>query len=240
MAIWGGGGGGGSIIEITRSDCKYPVYIRNGTTDKYVYEHIFLEKEYAIKTKRSPKTIVDAGANIGLASVYFANQFPESQIIAIEPECGNYELLKKNVENYKNIIPLNNALWNTSEEIDLLDTGLGEEGFMVTTKDEHHITKTPKHNLKNKIKGITIDEIMKNYNFDSIDILKIDIEGSEREVFECSDGWINKVNAIIIELHERMKDGCCRVFYNKTNGFSEEWAVGDSSFLARNGFMEKA
>jgi len=48
------------------------------------------------------------------------------------------------------------------------------------------------------------------------------------------------VNAIIIELHERMKDGCCRVFYNKTNGFSDEWAVGDSSFLARNGFMEKA
>jgi hypothetical protein len=81
---------------------------------------------------------------------------------------------------------------------------------------------------------------MNNFNIDAIDILKIDIEGAEKEVFENSDLWMRKTNVIIIELHERLKDGCCRVFYNKTNDFDREWSQGDSIFLVKNNAITKA
>jgi hypothetical protein len=80
---------------------------------------------------------------------------------------------------------------------------------------------------------MTIDKIMKNYSLSKIDILKVDIEGAEKEVFSDTLSWIEKVDSIIIELHERMKKGCNRTFYYGTNGFDNEWKQGENIYLAK-------
>ena len=80
---------------------------------------------------------------------------------------------------------------------------------------------------------MTIDTIMEEHRIDFIDILKIDIEGAEREVFGDASLWIGKVDALIVELHEQMKPGCNRSFYNATNGFDEEWHQGENEYLVR-------
>jgi hypothetical protein len=97
------------------------------------------------------------------------------------------------------------ALWDTIGQIDLLDTGLGNNAYMVAqSKDD--IIKTPKRNLKNIVNTVTIEKILEDYNLDKID-------------------------AIIIELHERMKDGCCRAFYSNTISFAHEWSRGENIYL---------
>jgi FkbM family methyltransferase len=207
--------------------------------DLGTYWQVFVQKEYAFKANKTPNVIVDAGANIGLASIYFANRFPNTPIISIEPEFNNFELLRKNIEPYKNIIPLHCALWNTNKEIDILDTGLGTNGFMTLDKTVTYHINTPMEIFTHKVKTITIQNILAEYNLNYIDILKIDIEGAEKEVFENADVWIERISAIIIELHERMKPGCDRIFYTKTTGFSEEWTRGENVYLARNKIIER-
>jgi FkbM family methyltransferase len=223
------------LLKILRHNCKYEFYLRDKTMDLGAYQQIFIDKEYDFIATPPPPymTIIDAGANIGLASIYFANKFPQAKIIAIEPEVSNFELLKKNVSKYPNIIPLQAALWDTIGQIDLLDTGLGNNAYMVNQLDST-IIKTPKHDFRNVVSTVTIEKILEDYNLDRVDILKMDIEGAEKEVFNSSKNWIQKVDAIIIELHERMKDGCCRAFYNNTTEFTNEWTRGENIFLTRS------
>ncbi len=174
---------------------------------------------------------MDAGANIGLSSIYFANKYPKARIIAIEPEISNYKLLEKNIMPYKNISALNVALWNKNERISLVDPGLGKWGFM--TANEGQKNDIFESNTCHKVQGLTIARIMSMNNLEQIDILKIDIEGAEKEVFTDSSHWIEKINILIIELHETMKTGCNRSFYNGSNGFNNEWIQGENIFLSR-------
>lgn len=83
------------------------------------------------------------------------------------------------------------------------------------------------------MKAMTLGKIIADYQLNKIDILKIDIEGAEKEVFEDASSWIGKVEALIIELHEDMKSGCNRSFYNGSNGFDDEWRRGENVFLAK-------
>jgi FkbM family methyltransferase len=228
------------LLKVIRQDCPLPIFLREKTSDVGTYWDIFFKSEYNFTACKEPEIIIDAGANIGLTSVYFANKFPHAKIIAIEPESGNFEVLLMNIKNYPNIFSVNAALWNECGEIDILNVGLGNNGFMTGSESDHAILKTPVFELKNKVTAVTVEKIMKDFNIDTVDILKIDIEGAEKEVFENSDLWIQKINVIIIELHERLKDGCCRVFYNKTNGFDSEWSQGDSIFLVKNNVIIKA
>jgi len=219
-----------TFLKITRQDIKFPIYLRTSSSDVPTYDQVFLKGEYEFNVKYSPKVIIDAGANIGLASIYFANKFPEVKILAIEPEASNFEMLKKNTAQYENIIPIHGALWNENNQIDLMDPGLGEWGFMT---QEVNLKEENLGERRHRVKGLTIDRIMEEHGIEFADILKIDIEGAEREVFNDPSGWISKVGALIIELHERMKSGCNRSFYNATNDFDEEWHQGENEYLTR-------
>ena len=70
-----------------------------------------------------------------------------------------------------------------------------------------------------------------------VDILKIDIEGAEKEVFADPSLWIDKTKSIIIELHERMKPGCNRSFYRGSEGFDDEWSIGEKVYLSKAGYL---
>ncbi|RYG31009.1 MAG: FkbM family methyltransferase, partial [Chitinophagaceae bacterium] len=73
------------------------------TSDLAIFEQVFLRGDYDISFPFTPRTIVDAGANIGLFSVLMKSRFPESTIIAIEPDQLNFELLEKNISSYNGI-----------------------------------------------------------------------------------------------------------------------------------------
>jgi hypothetical protein len=124
-----------ALLKINRIDIKAPFFLRVPSLDVWTFDQIFIKQEYDFDVKRTPKVIVDAGANIGLASIYFSNKFPDSKIIAIEPEESNLEILRKNIAPYDNIIPVCGALWHENTRINLVDPGLGKWGFMTQAQD---------------------------------------------------------------------------------------------------------
>src|SRR5215475_12556495 len=83
-------------IRVRPRGFRSSIRLRIRTTDPLLYEHILLEREYAFDLPFSPKFIVDAGANIGMASIYFARRYPGAKIFAIEPETSNFAILLKN------------------------------------------------------------------------------------------------------------------------------------------------
>ena len=178
---------------------KYPVFLRgqHSKSDVHMFEQIFRTWDYDINVPVDPKIIIDLGANVGLASVYFANRFPNAKICALEPNDENYAVACKNVKEYANVKMVHGAIWNTAEKIHLIDKGYGEASFMVESG--------PGTNSVNAYTVKTVMEMMKT-NF--IDILKIDIEGTEKEIFETGyEEWLPLTKIIIVETHDRYKKG---------------------------------
>lgn len=115
-------------IELVPADCLHPIRLRLPPSDVPTYKQVFLDGEYDFSVKAPPNVIVDTGANIGLASIYFSNRYPHTRMFAIEPEQTNFERLKVNGAPYPNIVPVQDALWNRNEEINLVDPGARRVG----------------------------------------------------------------------------------------------------------------
>ena len=168
--------------------------------------------------------IIDGGANIGFASAYFTNKFPASQILALEPESENYTWLQKNTKNYENITTIKGGLWNKDSFLHVKDEGWGIRGFMVEEVEQE---------TKDTIRGCSIKTLMEKYNIESIDIFKIDIEGSEKELFEKNyEFWLPKTKCIIIETHDRMKEGCSKAVFNTIEKYDfDKFESGENVIL---------
>ena len=82
---------------------KHPVFLSNYQADVTTLFQIFFAKEYKVPSDLSPDFIIDCGANIGFSAIYFANEFPTSKIIALEPDKQNFGFLQKNTSFYKNV-----------------------------------------------------------------------------------------------------------------------------------------
>ncbi len=176
---------------------KFPLEGRSGTSDILVYEQMFVQHEYAcLPDVGAVKTIVDCGANVGYASAYLLSRFPEAQIISIEPDSGNFAMLQKNTAPYGERAHLVQAgVWSHSAELVIRREAFGgsEWGFTV---EECPPGQTP------DVKAVGLGELMTQYQLDTIDILKVDIEGSEKVVFASNyENWINRVRVLVLELH---------------------------------------
>jgi FkbM family methyltransferase len=196
---------GKKIIEISAKNAASIIYLRNGTTDVHTFYDIFTNHEYDIDFGFTPETIIDCGANTGLVTVFYKSKYPESKIIAIEPESSNFEMLFKNTASFKNVHCLQNAVWGNEGFIEISDPGFGNWGFMTSETENESDTS---------VKTVTIDSIMQKFELQNIDVLKIDIEGAEKEVFESNNQeWLSKTRVILIELHDRLKPGCSTAFF---------------------------
>ena len=209
-----------TVIGITPKNFKYPIFLRNNTSDVEAFYQIFDRMDYQLDYGGMPKTIIDCGANAGCASVYFKNKYPDATIVAIEPEPSNFKILTMNTEKYKDVHCLNYGIWNKSTNLEIINEGKGNWSFSTNEVDYEN---------ENTIKAISIEEIMKRYDLKQIDILKIDIEGSEKEMFEKNyEKWLPLTKTIVIELHDWMRPGCSKsVFkalgnYNFSSSFQGE------------------
>lgn len=202
-----------------------PVHIRIKTSDEVVYRDVLLAQQYAFDLPFSPKTIVDAGANIGTTSIYFAHRYPDATIIAIEPEASNFAVLLRNVQPYPLIIPLRAALWNRDGEIVVTepDPASGASGkWGCVTHEGRGINKVP---------AITMDTLMRKMCIDAIDLAKIDIEGAEREVFEDTR-WLSGLGCLMIEFHDRFRPGCTEAVEPTLQEFVRT-QLGETTFYVR-------
>ena len=210
-----------------------PVTIRLGGSDLRTFLHVIASDGYAFpfSLDREPTVVVDAGANTGLSALWFATKYPKAIVLSIEPSPDNFELLVENTRHLPNVVPICAALWSETGTVSLLDPGQGPWAYRVAeSKSDARQLEVSETDV---ISAIDVPTLMATYGVDHIDILKIDIEGSEREVFEDAAGWIDRVHAIVIELHDRIKPGCSRSFFAATPQFTREAVRDEDVFVAR-------
>jgi len=185
-------------VTISTNGIKHPLFVRLRTSDAVIFRDVFFEREYYYQTSFSPRTIIDVGANCGMTSVFYANLYPEAAIVALEPEASNFAALVRNTRAYPNITPIHAALWSSDGQVEVFPPWprwrtWGKWGFRVRKG--------------NGCRALTMRTLMREVEMETVDILKIDVEGAEREIFSSCD-WIDNVKLLAIELHDRDCPGC--------------------------------
>lgn len=195
------------------------VFLRPGTTDQQVYDEIFISNEYDIDLG-DPKFIVDAGAHIGLSSVFFACRYPKATVVALEPEPTNFAILLKNTKDFSNIRPLQAGLWSKKTHLRIEDSNVPTWSFRVLESASGE-----------GIPSVGIADILLDYKAIRLDVLKIDIEGSEVEVLRHSASWIDNVQTLIIELHDRFRPGCTEALETAISGHNFRKSISGESIV---------
>ena len=187
---------------------SYPLFARLWPhSDAMVLEQVMVNEEYKAVTDfykdnfpgESKLRIIDAGANVGYSSVFFLNEFPAATIACVEPDSKNVGMLQKNLAPYIN-----------SGQAKIFQNGLmsHDNKNIVTTKDfrdgKDWSVTVEESQTESDLKSITVEGIRNQMGWDEIDVLKIDIEGAERFVFDDSANldYLQKVKTLAIEIHD--------------------------------------
>lgn len=185
------------------------VWLRPGTADWHTYEQIFIRRDYDLQglsqrdrvliqyrkllsTGRRP-IIIDGGAHIGLATCWFKQVFPEATICSIEPDHGNFDLLKRNVAGVADVIAIRAGLWDRQATLSIRDAAAETWSFEL---------QEDVADVANSTTAITVPEVLAHVSDGTCFIAKIDIEGGERQLFRSNTEWLDTVPLVIIELHD--------------------------------------
>lgn len=208
-------------------DVSLSILIKRNSSDSRVVQQILIAKEYLpIVTLLSrynviPNKIVDAGANIGLTTLYLKSIFPSASIIALEPNKMTFERMVVNLElnQCKEVIPLNIGLWAK-------DTYLTPDNTFRDGQDWSFSLKMRETDSDQRIEAKCIESLINEYNWNGIDFLKMDIEGAESNIFgadEFVQNWLPKTKVIAIEVHNELncEERILKILTN--NGFKIEY-----------------
>ena len=156
------------------------VYMRAGSSSDYeVFWQTFVDEELKpLRAISDPVVIVDCGANIGYASTYLLEAFPTARVIAIEPEPENAEVCQLNLEPYRNRSTLlRAAVWERTTQLSLSRGNYGDGREWATQ------VRSPEPGELPSVQAIDLLTLMSEQAINTIDLLKIDIEGSELQLF---------------------------------------------------------
>lgn len=194
------------IIELREGTSDFPLFFQLFVTPQYDIKSFTrcadVERRYAdILAKGERPLIVDAGANNGLSALYFRDRYPEAAIVALEPEAGNFAELQRRMRDDPLCLSVEAALANFDGEVEIEDPGLGECGFR-TRRSEQGIRA---YRLASVIE-------MAPWPVDPF-ILKVDIEGFERDLFDDLETF-DAFYLAYVELHDWMlpKEGTSKSF----------------------------
>lgn len=183
------------------------LFCRNQSHSDYaVFNQMFVLEEYKtvssilrtnIEFNSKESVLIDAGANVGFATIYLNQILSFNKIFCIEPSKDNFQILKKNTEslNSKHLFLMNKALSGSENACYTIENNFRDgKDWSITTKKSD----------SGEIQGITLNEIIKKNDLQEITLLKIDIEGAERFIFESSTdlSFLNITKVIVIEIHD--------------------------------------
>ncbi len=173
-------------------------------------DSIVNKDQYSVKKFLKPSSVIfDVGANIGIFSIYTASLDTTNKIYAFEPVRNTYEILKKNISSYQNIIPFEKALGNhhTSAQIRTSSSYTSVSRIQDEKIDSEWDTKKITFDGYEEIEITTIDEVMKEQHIPRLDFLKIDTEGYEMAVLEGAKETIQAHTPVIsLSAYHRLND----------------------------------
>ena len=207
------------------------IYYRSSARhdDKWMARQVLMFTEYKIPTRQylealqayaKSKTgfplIIDAGGNIGTSSFYFLKIFPEAFAYVIEPESSNFELLSINLARRANVNLFQGAIGSKTGKA-FLDRR-SDCAHRITDRGDEHI------NVIDTASILAEMEPRGAFPF----IYKVDIEGSEDDLFAGDISWLQKFPCLVIELHDWMLP-----FTGNSSNFLRAIAAGDWDIIPR-------
>jgi FkbM family methyltransferase len=191
----------GGVKTIQVPGMPNPIFMRTGTSDRSAFNEVIVKRWYDHPFPGgAPRLIIDAGANVGYASIRFAELYPQADIIAIEPDRDNFELIRRNIAPYPRVKTLRCGVWPRTTELVIENPQAKSWAFRVreARPGEQGFT------------AVGLAELAEQHPSRCIDLLKLDVEGSEKELFEdpACHRWLSRTRMIFIELHDRIKPGC--------------------------------
>lgn len=203
------------------------LHLRLADSDFAAFRQVFVNREYdlevlgqtqarvqaryqAIVDSGKTPVIIDAGANVGAASLWFARTFPKAAIVAIEPDPDNAKLLRLNTAGAPQVIVQEAAIAGERGNVSLDNNGAG---WAVTT------VRTETGGLA----AITMEDAVATVPDGVPFIAKIDIEGFEADLFAGDLAWIDRMTVVMIEPHDWL-------FPGRKTSRSFQSAMGDRDF----------
>jgi len=198
-----------------------------GKLDFGVLSHFWKEGYYISDTPADRITkIMDCGANIGDETARFRLHYPEARIIAIEPNRENFSILNESFFKDRLVEPVHGAVWSHDTQLNLVQPRNGNPESSRVTESE---------NLTEPVPAYSIPTLMSRAGWKEIDILKLDIEGAENQLFKtgCED-WIEKINVLIFEAPDSDCRGTTQLIFSRLSRISfKVHACGENLILVR-------
>jgi FkbM family methyltransferase len=167
---------------------QYPILVRPETMDADIIISNIVREEYGqFEPSSEPLWMIDAGAYIGDTASFFLSRFPKLRVVALEPSPPSYEAATSNLRPYmERVTLLRKGLWGSNKTLNLRGTWAG------ATIEE----------IGEQIECVTIPSIIEEFDIPRVNILKMDVEGAETDVFSASDlNWLKKVDLLLVEIH---------------------------------------
>ena len=182
-----------------------PIYFKsnkNDTTYQNLVEVFFkLDYQGDFCKINVNDTVVDVGGNVGIFTA-FAQQMKPKHTFVVEPMGETFKYLTENLSNFKNITLINKAISKNGGDMEFLSAN--HSGCSILKDNLEGDGRVIFNGSKSvTVKTTTINNLIKEYNINYIDFLKVDCEGGEKDLFETIDkNYLeNNINKIILEYH---------------------------------------
>jgi FkbM family methyltransferase len=157
------------------------------------WQDLFVRQMLRFEADQPAPRIIDGGANIGLASLYFKRLYPSARITAFEADPAIHAVLADNLHRNGagDVEAVHAALWTSHGEID----------FRCEGTDSGSVAEVPlaPTGPVRRVPAVRLRDVLDK---EPVDFLKLDIEGAERAVLaDCGDS-LRQVRALCLELHE--------------------------------------
>lgn len=185
---------GTQAVRLNLPQLQHPFYVRPGTTDASgIVQNIVREEWGAFLPSEPVSFIVDAGANCGDTTAWYLSKFPQATVVALEPDPDNYTMLCKNCEPYgARAVLLNAALWSKEAKLKVRSAATA----VAISVDE------AEGDIMGTCEGISMPQLLHFAGAKFIDIMKVDIEGAELELFSHNpEEWLPLVRCLTVETH---------------------------------------
>ncbi len=171
---------------------KRIVWMRTYAGDIDMFYEIFFKEIYREAITNTDNTIIDLGANVGMASLFFLHKNNTANIICVEPDTDNYKMLELNFKEEIN-----------SKQLAIIHAAImPEEGkVFIENKSFKYNSSVNINAAEPNTDAVSMESILTKYNIQNIDLLKTDIEGSEKYLFAKNTNWLSNTSKIMIELH---------------------------------------
>jgi FkbM family methyltransferase len=167
------------------------IHIPDIASFRFMYKEIFEQEIYKFKTSILEPYIIDGGANIGLATIYFKKLYPSSKIVSFEPDPEIFKTLKHNIEvfDFRQIELIRKGLWNANTKLSFKSEGA--DAGLIAEIDRNNSA------LESEIEVVSL----KPYLQQPVDFLKLDIEGAETVVLKDIQDDLGNIERIFVEYH---------------------------------------